>query len=45
MSVHHARHAIKPETIEHEFLHVETKVRQQEAKNFVMSVVEQTTVL
>ena len=44
MVVHHARDAIKAEAVELVFLHPESQVAEQEPKNFVVAVVEQTTV-
>ena len=42
--VHHAGHAVEPEAVELVLLHPVTKVAQQESKNLVMPVVEESTI-
>lgn len=44
VGVHHTGDAVEPEAVEFEFLHVEPEVAEEEAENFVMPVVEQSTV-
>ena len=42
--VHHAGHAVEPEAVELVLLHPVTEVAQQESKNLVMPVVEESTI-
>jgi len=41
MLVHHAGNAIKAETVEHVYVHVVSKVREQKPKHFMVTVIEQ----
>lgn len=41
--VHHARHAIETEAVELKLLHVKAEVGEEEPKDFVRAVVEETT--
>lgn len=41
VDVHHTRHSVEAEAVEHELFHVVAQVGQQEAENFVVAVVEQ----
>lgn len=40
MGVHHARDAVKSETVKHEDVHVVSQIREQESQDFVTSVIE-----
>ena len=44
MRVHHAGDAVKSETIEHVHVHVESEVGQEEPKNLVMTIIEETRI-
>lgn len=42
MEIHHTRDAVEPETVELVLFHPKAQVRQEEAKDFVMAIVEET---
>ena len=44
VKVHHACHAVEPETVEFELFHIEPQIAEEEAKDLVVSVVEQSAV-
>lgn len=43
MNVHHTRHAVKSESVELILLHPEAEVREQESKDFVVTVIKEAT--
>jgi hypothetical protein len=44
MLVHHTGHTVESEPVKHVLVHVKPQVGQEEPKDFVVSVVEQSTV-
>jgi hypothetical protein len=44
MKIHHTRHTVKPEPVKLILFHPEPQIAQQEAQNFMVAVVEQSTV-
>lgn len=44
MKVHHARHAIKPESVEMILLNPESQVTEQESKDLMRAIIEETAI-
>lgn len=44
MLVHHTGNPIEPEPVKHVFVHVEPEIREEEPHDFVVAIVEESTV-
>ena len=42
--IHHAGDAVKPESVEHVFIHVVSEVGQEESQNLMVAVIEQARI-